>query len=118
MKLTQAWASTDPQAQVCLVMKPVHDVAAWEQHDGREGAMRTDDRLEFEWLFRAAYPRIKRTVALVLRDHEAAEASLRRPFLSCISTGSRCRGSSNRTPGYAGLRSGWRLDRSRGSRAC
>jgi RNA polymerase sigma-70 factor (ECF subfamily) len=43
--------------------------------------MRTDDRLEFEWLFRAAYPRIKRTVALVLRDHEAAEDVTQEAFL-------------------------------------
>jgi DNA-directed RNA polymerase specialized sigma24 family protein len=59
----------------------VRDVVAREHHDGREGAMRTDDRLEFEWLFRAAYPRIKRTVALVLRDHEAAEDVTQEAFL-------------------------------------
>ena len=43
--------------------------------------MRTDARVEFEWLFRSAFPRIKRTVALVLRDHQAAEDVTQEAFL-------------------------------------
>jgi RNA polymerase sigma factor (sigma-70 family) len=43
--------------------------------------MRAEDRLEFEWLFRSAFPRIKRTVALMLRDDEAAEDVAQEAFL-------------------------------------
>ena len=46
--------------------------------------MRTEDRLEYEWVFRAAYPRIKRTVALILRDQEAAEDVTQEAFLKLL----------------------------------
>ena len=46
--------------------------------------MRAEAQLEYEWVFRAAYPRIKRVVALILRDREAAEDVTQEAFLKLL----------------------------------
>ena len=46
--------------------------------------MRSDDRLEYEWWFRAAYPRILRTVAQIVRDRAAAEDVTQEAFLKLL----------------------------------
>ena len=46
--------------------------------------MRKDDRLEYEWLFRAAYPRIRRTVISILRNPESAEDVTQEAFLKLL----------------------------------
>jgi RNA polymerase sigma factor (sigma-70 family) len=46
--------------------------------------MRREDRLEYEWLFRAAYPRVKRTVAMILRDGDLAEDVTQEAFLKLL----------------------------------
>jgi len=49
---------------------------------GRE--VRREDRLEYEWLFRAAYPRVFHTVALILRDRTLAEDVTQEAFLKLL----------------------------------
>lgn len=46
--------------------------------------MRKEDRLEYEWLFRAAYPRIRRTVVSILRNQESAEDVTQEAFLKLL----------------------------------
>jgi RNA polymerase sigma factor (sigma-70 family) len=46
--------------------------------------MRRETRQEYEWLFRAAYPRIRRTVTMILRDHELAEDVTQEAFLKLL----------------------------------
>ena len=46
--------------------------------------MRKADRLEYEWLFRAAYPRIRRTVTSILRNPESAEDVTQEAFLKLL----------------------------------
>lgn len=43
--------------------------------------MRNEDLLEYEWLFRATYPRIRRTVTSILRNPESAEDVTQEAFL-------------------------------------
>ena len=46
--------------------------------------MRREERLEYEWLFRAAYPRIVRTVRMIVRDHGVAEEVTQEAFLKLL----------------------------------
>lgn len=46
--------------------------------------MRKADRLEYEWLFRAAYPRIRRTVTSILLNPESAEDVTQEAFLKLL----------------------------------
>lgn len=46
--------------------------------------MRKRDRLEYEWLFRASYPAVLRTVHLILRDHSRAEEICQDAFLQLL----------------------------------
>jgi len=50
----------------------------------RGGHVRSDDRLEYEWLFRAAYPRILRTVSQIVGDRAAAEDVTQEAFLKLL----------------------------------
>ena len=43
--------------------------------------MRHEARVEYEWLFRAAYPSVLRTVALIVRDRAQAEEVTQEAFL-------------------------------------
>lgn len=46
--------------------------------------MRREDRADYEWLFRATFPRIHRTVTLVLRDPDRAEEITQDAFLKLL----------------------------------
>ena len=46
--------------------------------------MGRDERLEYEWLFRAAYPRVFRTVAMIVRDRTIAEDVTQEAFLKLL----------------------------------
>ncbi len=46
--------------------------------------MRGEDRADYEWLFRAAFPRVHRTVTLVLRDYDAAQEITQEAFLKLL----------------------------------
>ena len=46
--------------------------------------MRRQDRADYEWLFRAAFPRVHRTVALVVRDRDRAEEITQDAFLQLL----------------------------------
>jgi RNA polymerase sigma factor (sigma-70 family) len=46
--------------------------------------MRGEERADYEWLFRAAFPRIHRTVYLVLRDYGRAEEVTQDAFLKLL----------------------------------
>ncbi len=46
--------------------------------------MKSDDRLEYEWWFRAAYPRILRTVSQIVGDRTAAEDVTQEAFLRLL----------------------------------
>ena len=46
--------------------------------------MRSDDRLEYEWWFRVAYPRILRTVSQIVWDRAAAEDVTQEAFLKLL----------------------------------
>jgi RNA polymerase sigma-70 factor (ECF subfamily) len=46
--------------------------------------VREAERLEYEWLFRAAYPRIRRTVTSILRNPESAEDVTQEAFLKLL----------------------------------
>jgi RNA polymerase sigma-70 factor (ECF subfamily) len=46
--------------------------------------VRKEDRLEYEWFFRAAYPRIRRTVISILRNPESAEDVTQDAFLKLL----------------------------------
>jgi RNA polymerase sigma factor (sigma-70 family) len=43
--------------------------------------MRSEARVEYEWLFRSAYPAVLRTVALIVRDAAQAEEVTQEAFL-------------------------------------
>lgn len=46
--------------------------------------MRAEERADYEWLFRAAFPRIHRTVTLMLRDHDVAQEITQEAFLKLL----------------------------------
>lgn len=46
--------------------------------------MRREDRADYEWLFRAAFPRVHRTVTLMLRDPARAEEITQDAFLKLL----------------------------------
>ena len=46
--------------------------------------MRREERLEYEWLFRAAYPRIVRTVAHITGDRASAEEVTQEAFVKLL----------------------------------
>ena len=46
--------------------------------------MRRADRADYEWVFRAAFPRIHRTVALILRDDDVAQEVTQDAFLQLL----------------------------------
>jgi RNA polymerase sigma factor (sigma-70 family) len=46
--------------------------------------MRGEDRADYEWMFRAAFPRIHRTVFLVLRDYGRAEEVTQEALLKLL----------------------------------
>lgn len=46
--------------------------------------MRGEERADYEWLFRASFPRIHRTVTLVLRDRDRAEEVTQEAFLKLL----------------------------------
>lgn len=46
--------------------------------------MRREERADYEWLFRACFPRIHRTVTLVLRDRDRAEEVTQEAFLRLL----------------------------------
>ena len=46
--------------------------------------MRRADRADYEWLFRATFPRIHRTVALILRDDDVAQEVTQDAFLKLL----------------------------------
>lgn len=46
--------------------------------------MRRADRADYEWVFRAAFPRIHRTVALILRDDDVAQEITQEAFLKLL----------------------------------
>jgi RNA polymerase sigma-70 factor (ECF subfamily) len=46
--------------------------------------VREDDRLEYEWLFRAAYPRIRRTVTSIVGNPQSAEDVTQEAFLKLL----------------------------------
>jgi len=46
--------------------------------------MGRQDRADYEWVFRAAFPRVHRTVTLVLRDRDRAEEITQEAFLKLL----------------------------------
>lgn len=46
--------------------------------------MRREAREDYEWLFRATFPRVHRTVTLVLRDRDRAEEVTQEAFLKLL----------------------------------
>jgi RNA polymerase sigma-70 factor (ECF subfamily) len=46
--------------------------------------VRDEERLEYEWLFRSAYPRVRRTVTSILRSPESAEDVTQEAFLKLL----------------------------------
>jgi RNA polymerase sigma factor (sigma-70 family) len=46
--------------------------------------VRTQDRLEYEWIFRSAYPRVLRTVSQILWSRSAAEDVAQEAFLKLL----------------------------------
>jgi RNA polymerase sigma factor (sigma-70 family) len=46
--------------------------------------VRREDRADYEWIFRSAFPRIHRTVTLVLRDYDGAEEVTQEAFLKLL----------------------------------
>ena len=46
--------------------------------------MQRQDRADYEWLFRATFPRVQRTVALILRDRDRAEEITQDAFLQLL----------------------------------
>lgn len=54
--------------------------------------MRREERADYEWLFRAAFPRIHRTVTLVVRDRARAEEITQDAFLKLLENWSKVSG--------------------------
>jgi RNA polymerase sigma-70 factor (ECF subfamily) len=46
--------------------------------------VRTEDRVEYEWIFRSAYPRILRTVSQILMSRSLAEEVAQDAFLKLL----------------------------------